>query len=123
MSILNSRTEAQASACGTGVAAMPVYKAGPRKTPPLHPGGIIADILDENNLSPRQAAIAIGMTPAGLGKVINGKSPVTIETALRIGKLFGNGPDLWLNLQREYDLYHARKVLADDIAKIKTIKG
>jgi plasmid maintenance system antidote protein VapI len=41
--------------------------------------------------------------------------------ALRIGKLCGNGPDLWLNLQRKYDLWRAEKDMAKDLAKIPTL--
>ena len=92
--------------------------AGERKRPPLHPGQIIAGILEDQRLSARAAAIAIGMTPQALSNVLKGKSPVTPGTALRIGTYFGNGPDLWLNLQADYDLYQTRAALAGKLAKI-----
>lgn len=100
---------------------MATYPARTPKVPPPHPGAIIADVLDEQGISMRKAAEAIGMSPNGLNKVLLGQSPVTPETALRIGTYFGNGPDLWLNLQRSYDLWHARKALATDLARIKSI--
>ena len=92
-----------------------------RKTAPAHPGTVVADILDEQRLSLRQAAAAIGLSPTGLAKVLNGQSPVTPETALRLGTWLGNGPELWLNLQQAYDLWHARERLGTDLSKIKPI--
>lgn len=128
MSTLSNRTaKAGASAPAPpptpGAFPMPTYRAGPRKRPPTHPGAVAADILDDVGVSARQAAIAIDMTPAGLGKVLNGKGPVTPETALRFGVYFGNGPELWLNLQQDYDLWHARIALAALLKKIEPLKG
>lgn len=96
--------------------------AGTRKAAPPHPGLIIADEI-EGRMSVRQLAAALGLSPNGLNKVILGHSPITTETALRLGTYYGNGPDLWLNLQRAYDLWHARKALASELKKIKPVKG
>ena len=49
---------------------------GKRKGEPMHPGAVVRGTLDPLAVSPRQAELAIGMTPAGLGKVINGQRPV-----------------------------------------------
>jgi plasmid maintenance system antidote protein VapI len=49
------------------------------------------------------------------------KGPVTPAMALRFGKLLGNGPDLWIDLQRTYDLYIAEKQIGKALAKIPTI--
>jgi addiction module HigA family antidote len=49
------------------------------------------------------------------------KQPVTPTMALRIGKLLGNGPDFWINLQRRFDLHVAERALAGEIAKIPTL--
>ena len=59
------------------------------------------------------------MSPTGLQKVLSGQSPVMPETALRLGTWLGNGPELWLNLQQEYDLWHARERMKADLAKIR----
>ena len=93
--------------------------------PPGHPGLVIEDILDQQGIGLREAARAIGMSHNGLDKVLKGLSPVTPETALRVGTYFGNpefGPLLFLDLQREYDLFHARKALEKDLAKIVPLK-
>jgi antitoxin HigA-1 len=91
---------------------------------PVHPGPMAASILDELHVSARQAAIAMGgMTPAGLGKVLNGKAPVTAETALRFGVYFGNGPALWLGLQADHDLWHKAEAIRTELDKITPLKN
>jgi addiction module HigA family antidote len=125
MSTLNSHTEATATPPMPETTSMAqtakVYPAGQRKVAPLHPGEIIADILDGERISRRKAADAIGMSPSGLDKVLNGKGPVTPATALRLGVYFGNGPELWLAMQQDYDLWHERLALGDDLKKIEGI--
>jgi antitoxin HigA-1 len=75
-----------------------------RGLPPVHPG----ELLREDVL------------PA-LGRPKAEKQPTTPAMALRIGKLCGNGPDLWINMQRAYDLDVAEKELAREIEKIPTL--
>ena len=50
------------------------------------------------------------------------KQPVTPGMALRLGKLCGNGPDLWLNLQKRYDLHQAERELGEKIKDIPTLE-
>lgn len=119
MSILNSITEAASGAAPPMAKSTKSYPARPRKVAPLHPGRVIGGILEDQKVSLRAAAAAIGVTPMALGNVINGKSAITPEMALRLGIYLWNGPDLWLNLQREYDLWHASKRLEEELKKIK----
>ena len=49
-----------------------------------------------------------------------GPRPVSPAMALRLGKFCGNGPDIWLNMQRAYDLWHAERELADVLKTIPT---
>lgn len=114
MLTLNSRTEAF---------QMTSYPARPRKIAPLHPGKVAAGILDDCGVSPRQAALAMGMTSQNLGKILGEKeAPITPETALRFGAYFGNGPDIWLRMQADYDLWNARQRIAHEIKIIKPMK-
>jgi antitoxin HigA-1 len=53
---------------------------------------------------------------------LNETQPVTPGMALQLGKLCGNGPDLWLNLQKRYDLYQAQQELGDKIKNIPTLE-
>ena len=98
---------------------MPTLRAGPRKRAPTHPGAVIASALDGLRVAPNAAAIALGVTPQGLGKVINQKAAVTPAMALRLGTYFGNGPEIWLGLQNDYDLWHERERMKAELAKIE----
>jgi antitoxin HigA-1 len=97
------------------------YPARARKRPPTHPGKVVADLLGALRVSTRLAAREISVTPAALGNIITGKSGVTPEMALRLGKLFGNGPELWLGMQQDFDLWRARNAMQSALAQIKPI--
>lgn len=116
MSTLNSTTES-----GYHAAMAKSLKAGPRKVAPLHPGEIIRGVLEDKKLGLRQVGRAIGVTPTALSNVLEGKSSVTPAMALRIGRYFGNGPDLWLKLQADYDLYREELALRDQLAQIEPL--
>ena len=77
---------------------------------PSHPGLIIRDdVLQELQLSVNEAAEQLGVSRFTLSRVINGRSAITAEIALRVGKWVGNGPEVWLRMQGQYDLWQARK--------------
>jgi len=102
---------------------MAEYKAGPRKRPPTHPGAVLASALKAADLNANSAAPLIGTTKVTLGRIMNAEAPapITTEMALRLGEFFGNGPELWLGLQTDYDIWHARQKLADELAKIEPL--
>lgn len=80
----------------------------PRKRQPTHPGGILKrDYLEALPLTVSEAASALGVSRKTLSKIINERGPVTTDMALRLSRAFGTSPELWLNLQRNYDLWHA----------------
>jgi len=60
-----------------------------------------------------QIAKLLGVSRQTLYDILEERQPVTPIMALRLGKLCGNGPDLWLNLQKRYDLHHAQQELED----------
>lgn len=97
-------------------------KAGKRRREPTHPGAVISSALEALGKTVYEAAPAIGMTRAGLGKVVNQKGPVTVDTALLLSAYLGNGPEgaeMLLGMQVDYDLWHARQRLKAQLAKIK----
>jgi antitoxin HigA-1 len=79
----------------------------PMKNPP-HPGELIRDNLADLGLSVAQGAVGLGVTRQQLYNVINGKSGITPEMALRLEKAFGGSADLWLRMQVSYDLAQVR---------------
>jgi addiction module HigA family antidote len=80
----------------------------PMKNPP-HPGELIRENLEDLALSVADAAAGLGITRQQLYNVINGKSGVTPEMALRLEKAFGGSADLWLRMQVNYDLAQVRR--------------
>lgn len=98
---------------------MAEYKAGPRRREPTHPGRIVASSLEALRMSARMAAGRLGVTATALGNVIAGTSAVSPEMALRLGTFFDNGPELWLGMQADHDLWRARQALKAELAKIE----
>ncbi len=75
-----------------------------------HPGAIIReDVLPASGFSKVDFAKALGVSRQTLYDIINEGQPITPAMAVRLGKLCGNGPRLWLNMQSAYDLWHAER--------------
>ena len=66
-----------------------------------------------------EIARSLGISRQLLYSIVNEKAPVTPEVAVRLGKLCGNGPRLWVNMQAAYDLWHAERKV--DVSKIPTL--
>jgi addiction module HigA family antidote len=79
------------------------------KNPP-HPGhSVREDCLEPLNLSVTDGAKALGVTRQALNNLVNGKSGISPEMAIRLHKAFGGGANIWLGLQMDYDLAQALK--------------
>jgi len=74
------------------------------------------------NRSKTEIARLLGVSRQTLYDILDEKQPVTPGMALRLGKLCGNGPDLWLNLQKRYDLHRAALELGEKIKEIPTLE-
>ena len=73
------------------------------KRPPIHPGEALADALHEAGISASSAAIAMGLPPSTLTRIIKGQRNVTAPIALRIARYFGTSPDIWIGIQTACD--------------------
>lgn len=74
---------------------------------PTHPGGILKrHYLEPLNLTVSAAANGLSVSRKTLSKIVNGRGAITPDMALRLSKAFRTSPDLWINLQRTYDLWH-----------------
>ena len=79
------------------------------KNPP-HPGlSVRHDCIEPHDLSITDAADILGVTRQTLNNLVNGKSGISPEMAIRLDKAFGGGAETWLRLQMAYDLAQARK--------------
>ena len=82
---------------------------------PPHPGGIIKEICVEPlGLTVTKAAESLGVTRKTFSMLLNGKSGISPEMALRLSKVFGRTPEGWLKLQLQYDLWKAKQYVDID---------
>jgi len=89
---------------------------------PIHPGEILADELEVIDMTAAALAVRIGVPKNRLYEIINAQRGMTADTAMRLGVFFGTGPNLWLNLQKAYELDVARSKIGDELKKIKAYK-
>ncbi|HMA98705.1 MAG TPA: HigA family addiction module antitoxin [Wenzhouxiangella sp.] len=88
---------------------------------PPHPGEFIRDVyLKPNSLTGRQLASKLGVSPSTLNRILQGRSGVSPEMALRLSKALGRSPESWLALQGNHDLWHARRSL--DLGAVEKIE-
>jgi len=85
---------------------------------PIHPGEILADELEFIGMNPSELADKIGVPKNRLYQIVSGKRGVTADTALRLGKFFGTGPKIWLNLQNSYELDILSRKVDDSLQEI-----
>ena len=77
---------------------------------PPHPGGILRrQCLEPLGLSVTEAARGLGITRQALSELINERTGVSVEMAIRLSKAFGSSPEVWLGMQMAYDLWQARE--------------
>lgn len=83
----------------------------------IHPGEILfEDFMKPMGITARRLAADIDVPPSRISELVNGKRPITADTALRLGLFFGMEPRFWLNLQAEYDMRLATRALREQIA-------
>ena len=85
---------------------------------PIHPGEFLADELQEIEITAAELSRQLDVPPNRISQIIRGRRDITADTALRLGQFFGTGPELWMNLQKAYDLDKARVELGKKIEKI-----
>ena len=91
---------------------------------PMHPGELLReDVLPALGKTKTEIARLLGISRQTLYDILEEKQPVTPAMALRLGKLLGNGPELWINLQRAFDLAVAERELANEIERIPTLSA
>ncbi len=82
---------------------------------PIHPGRILKRELAARELSANKLALALRVPSGRITGILNGKRAITPETALRLGRYFGNSAQFWLNLQARYDLLIVDRELGERI--------
>jgi antitoxin HigA-1 len=75
------------------------------KLPNIHPGEVLRlDFLEPMGITAYRLSVDIGVQATRTSEILNGKRGISADTAIRLGRYFGNSPQFWLNLQNYYDL-------------------
>jgi len=92
------------------------------KRRPTHPGEILReDFLPDYSLTVANLAEAIGVSRQSVNEILRERRSLSPEMALRLGRLFGNSPEFWLNAQRAIDLWDAAQAIKDDVSRIRPV--
>jgi addiction module HigA family antidote len=92
--------------------------------PTMHPGELLReDVMPALGRTRAEIARLLGVSRQTLHAILTERAPVSPEMALRLGKLCGNGPELWLALQTRYDLERLREAKRSEIEAIPTLVG
>lgn len=75
-----------------------------KRLPPIHPGDVLQDLLEEAGLTAHALALALRVPANRIGGIVKRQRGITAETALRLARYFGTSAQMWLNLQSKYDL-------------------
>ena len=101
---------------------MTVYEpTRPLKRCPSHPGALLDDIIPATGKTKIEIAGLLGISRQQLYDILRERKPVTPKTAVRLGKMFGDGAAVWLRMQAAHDAWHAEREV--DTSKIPTLRA
>lgn len=90
-----------------------------RERPPTHPGAILKhECMEPLELTVTGLAATLGVSRKTVSKIVNERGAITADMALRLSRAFGTSPEVWIDLQRDYELWHA----ANDSREWKRVK-
>ncbi|MCK0713976.1 HigA family addiction module antitoxin [Chromohalobacter sarecensis] len=91
---------------------------------PTHPGEMLReDFVPDYGLTVAGLAELLGVSRQSVNELLRERRSVSPEMALRLGRLFGNSPEFWLNAQRAIDLWTAAQSVKDEVARIKPLNA
>jgi addiction module HigA family antidote len=80
----------------------------PKNRPPIHPGEVLKELfLDPAGITQAQLAAHLGWARTKVSQLVAGKRAITPETALALADVLGTSPDVWMDMQKDYDLWYA----------------
>jgi len=91
---------------------------------PPHPGIVLKGLyLDELKLSVSDTAKALNVTRQNLSGIVNGHTGISPDMALRLGKAFNTDPEMWLNMQKNYDLWKAEQNATKILEQVEVMRS
>jgi addiction module HigA family antidote len=86
-------------------------------TPAVHPGRLLKRELNSRKLSANRLALDLGVPSGRITDILNARRSITADTAVRLGRYFGNSPQFWLDLQSQYDIALIEREKGADISR------
>jgi addiction module HigA family antidote len=86
-------------------------------SPLAHPGRLLRRELDARALSANRLALDLGVPSGRITDILNGRRAITADTAVRLGRYFGNAAQFWLDLQSQYEIALVEREHGAEIAK------
>jgi addiction module HigA family antidote len=87
------------------------------RLPVVHPGGILGEELETRGISAHAFALKLRVPANRITEIVNGKRGISAETALRLGRYFGNPAEFWMRLQAGYDLAVAERDVGERVLR------
>ncbi len=92
------------------------------RIPNITPGEILREeFLNPHGITAYRLAKETRIPATRIAEILHGRRKVTVDTALRLAKYFGNSPDFWLGVQNEHDLREERARLAEELKSIGSV--
>jgi antitoxin HigA-1 len=89
---------------------------------PPHPGEVLRDgVFSNSGITVTEFAKRLGVTRVALSRVLNGKAAISADMAVRLAAALGGSAESWLHMQASCDLWHSRKALRAQVARIRPI--
>ena len=86
---------------------------------PISPGEVLLeDFLEPLGISQNRLGRDLNVPITRINEIVNGKRSITVDTAIRLSRYFGTSPEVWLNLQQQYDLEIARREILPEIEDV-----
>lgn len=95
-----------------------------KKLSPIHPGEILREeFLKPMNITPHALSLALQIPASRINDIVLERRAISVDTALRLAKYFGNTAEFWMGLQTDYDMAIARDSLRDALHRIQQIES
>lgn len=85
--------------------------------PAIHPGRLLKRELEARKLSANRLALDLGVPSGRITDILNSRRSISADTAVRLGRYFGNNPQFWLDLQGQYDIAVIERDKGADISR------
>jgi addiction module HigA family antidote len=100
-----------------------IKETGMKKIEAVIPGEILAEeFLIPLGISTYKLAQDINISATRISEIIRGKRRITVDTALRLSKYFGNSVEFWVGIQNDYEIRKERDILEKELSKIKRLE-